>query len=192
MPDSTDAQKARTAFTGLQDRITEHLLLNDPTCHKVEDQWDRDEGGGGITRAFAQGDALEKGGINFSDVVGKELPPSATQTRPELGGLPFRAMGVSVVFHPYNPYVPTSHANIRYFEAGPKTTLMHGGLEEDLTLHLTTLFMKMLLLGIKQQNQFVIHSVSIFTMNLKVGVTVIFFYLTARKLVGLVVYFLMI
>lgn len=120
MPDSTDAEKARSAFTGLQDRITEHLLLNDPTCQKVEDQWDRDEGGGGITRAFAQGDALEKGGINFSDVVGSELPPSATQSRPDLSGLPFRAMGVSVVFHPYNPYVPTSHANIRYFEAGPE------------------------------------------------------------------------
>ena len=58
--------------------------------------------------------------VNFSDVVGSELPPTATQNRPDLSGLPFRAMGVSVVFHPYNPYVPTSHANIRYFEAGPE------------------------------------------------------------------------
>jgi coproporphyrinogen III oxidase len=120
MTESTDADKARVAFMGLQDHISDTLLSFDPICKNVEDNWDRNEGGGGITRAFSKGDALEKGGINFSDVVGAELPPSATQNRPELSGLPFRAMGVSVVFHPYNPFAPTSHANIRYFEAGPE------------------------------------------------------------------------
>ncbi len=118
MPNPTDTEKARVAFMDLQNRISDTLLNFDPTCKGVEDIWERDEGGGGITRAFAKGDVLEKGGINFSDVQGNKLPPTAIESRPELSGLPFRAMGVSVVFHPYNPYVPTSHANIRYFEAG--------------------------------------------------------------------------
>ena len=121
MPDPSDAEKARVAFIELQDRICKTLLDHDPSCKLAEDEWERSEGGGGITRAFAKGDALEKGGINFSDVEGSKLPPSAIENRPELSGLPFRAMGVSVVFHPYNPYVPTSHANIRYFEAGPES-----------------------------------------------------------------------
>jgi coproporphyrinogen III oxidase len=120
MPQTTDSEKARIAFMGLQNRICEELLNSDPGCKCMEDAWEREEGGGGITRAFSKGDALEKGGINFSDVEGTQLPPSATENRPELSGLPFRAMGVSIVFHPYNPYVPTSHANIRYFEAGPE------------------------------------------------------------------------
>jgi len=118
MPNHLDSDLARNAFLKLQQSICDTLLEVDPICKQIEEDWDREEGGGGITRAFAQGDAMEKGGVNFSDVRGHELPPSATQNRPELSGLPFRAMGVSVVFHPYNPYIPTSHANIRYFEAG--------------------------------------------------------------------------
>ena len=120
MPEQLDSESTRNAFLTLQERICGKLLELDPICKETAEEWDREEGGGGITRAFAKGDAMEKGGVNFSDVQGQELPPSATQNRPELSGLPFRAMGVSVVFHPYNPYVPTSHANIRYFEAGPE------------------------------------------------------------------------
>jgi coproporphyrinogen III oxidase len=118
MPPLSDADTARAAFLDLQQNICDQFLEVDPTCKVKEHEWDREEGGGGITRAFAKGDTLEKGGVNFSDVQGKQLPPSATANRQELEGLPFRAMGVSVVFHPYNPYVPTSHANIRYFETG--------------------------------------------------------------------------
>ena len=120
MSEQLDSESTRNAFLTLQERICGKLLELDPICKETAEEWDREEGGGGITRAFAKGDAMEKGGVNFSDVHGQELPPSATQNRPELSGLPFRAMGVSVVFHPYNPYVPTSHANIRYFEAGPE------------------------------------------------------------------------
>jgi len=118
MPPLSDAETARAAFLDLQHNICAQVLEVDPTCKVKEHEWDREEGGGGITRAFAKGDALEKGGVNFSDVQGEKLPPSATANRPELEDLPFRAMGVSVVFHPYNPYAPTSHANIRYFETG--------------------------------------------------------------------------
>jgi coproporphyrinogen III oxidase len=120
MPPLSDADKARAAFIDLQLNICDQLLEVDSKCKIKEDDWEREEGGGGITRAFAKGDALEKGGVNFSDVQGKKLPPSATANRPELEGLPFRATGVSVVFHPYNPYSPTTHANIRYFEIGPE------------------------------------------------------------------------
>jgi len=118
MPKISDAEIARNAFLDLQKTVCAKLLEVDPLCKQIEESWDREEGGGGITRAFNKGDALEKGGVNFSDVHGSELPQSATQNRPDLSGLPFRAMGVSIVFHPYNPYIPTSHANIRYFETG--------------------------------------------------------------------------
>ena len=109
-------QKAHVAFTGLQDRITEHLLLNDPTCHKVEDQWDRDEGE--ELPGICPKRHSRKGQV-FSDVVGKELPPSATQSHQDLSGLPFRAMGVSVVFHLIS-LCSNCRTNIRYFEAGPE------------------------------------------------------------------------
>ena len=104
----------------LQSRIRESLLEIDAGLSIHDDEWEREEGGGGKTWAFEKGQSLEKGGINFSDIAGNELPPSATLGREELIGLPFRATGVSVVFHPYNPFVPTSHANVRYFEAGPR------------------------------------------------------------------------
>lgn len=81
------------------------------------DSWDRPEGGGGESRVLADGEVFEKAGVNFSDVRGKSLPPSATARRPQLAGRSFRAMGVSVVIHPRNPYAPTSHANVRFFIA---------------------------------------------------------------------------
>ena len=81
------------------------------------ESWDRPEGGGGISRVLAEGDVFEKGGVNFSYVEGGKMPASATQHRPELAGRSFKAMGVSLVMHPRNPYAPTSHANVRCFVA---------------------------------------------------------------------------
>jgi coproporphyrinogen III oxidase len=79
------------------------------------DQWDRPGGGGGISRVLVGGDVFEQAGVGFSHVFGSQMPPSATRTRPELAGKRFQAMGVSLVLHPRNPYVPTTHANFRFF-----------------------------------------------------------------------------
>lgn len=104
-------------FLDLQDRICQALEEEDGGATFVEDAWQRPEGGGGRTRVMANGKVIEKGGVNFSHVYGDGLPPSATQARPELAGRSFQAMGVSLVIHPHNPYVPTSHANVRFFVA---------------------------------------------------------------------------
>ena len=82
-----------------------------------EDSWERPGGGGGRSRVLENGNLFEKAGVNFSLVHGDGLPPSATAQRPELAGRSFKAMGVSLVIHPHNPYVPTSHANVRFFVA---------------------------------------------------------------------------
>jgi coproporphyrinogen III oxidase len=82
-----------------------------------EDAWDRPEGGGGRSRVLADGNVFEQAGVNFSHVHGKHLPPSASAHRPELAGRSFQALGVSLVIHPRNPYVPTSHCNVRFFMA---------------------------------------------------------------------------
>ena len=114
-----DSGKVRQAFLTLQESLRQKLEEAEPSLSVEEDEWARTEGGGGRTWAFHSGEFMEKGGINFSDVQGMELPPTATQNRPELESVPFHAMGVSVVFHPDNPHAPTSHANVRYFEASP-------------------------------------------------------------------------
>lgn len=101
---------------GLQDRICQRLQQVDGG-EFIQDDWQREGGGGGRTRVIADGAVIEKGGVNFSHVFGDKLPPSATQARPELAGRCFQAMGVSLVIHPQNPYVPTSHANVRLFIA---------------------------------------------------------------------------
>jgi coproporphyrinogen III oxidase len=112
-----EATRARESFLALHERLISTLLREDEDLVIKEDQWKREEGGGGKTWAVTNGNLIEKGGINFSDVRGEKLPQTATQNRPELTGSTFRAMGVSVVFHPDNPHVPTAHANVRYFEA---------------------------------------------------------------------------
>jgi coproporphyrinogen III oxidase len=84
-----------------------------------EDSWERDEGGGGRSRVLRDGGVFEQGGVNFSEVWGKQLPPSILKQRPEAAGHDFYATGTSMVLHPRNPYVPTVHLNYRYFEAGP-------------------------------------------------------------------------
>lgn len=101
----------------LQQAICDQVLALDPSLTEQRDEWQRDEGGGGISRAFAGGKVFEKGGVNFSHVMGNKLPPSASAARPELAGRGFEAMGVSIVLHPKNPYAPTSHCNVRFFIA---------------------------------------------------------------------------
>jgi coproporphyrinogen III oxidase len=102
---------------GLQDNICKALEQQDGQASFVEESWEREQGGGGRTRVIADGAVIEKGGVNFSHVFGHQLPASATANRPELAGRSFQALGVSLVIHPKNPYIPTSHANVRFFIA---------------------------------------------------------------------------
>ena len=101
----------------LQDRICDGVATADGEQTFHEDSWERPAGGGGRTRVLADGAVFEQAGINFSHVHGASLPPSASAHRPELAGRSFQAMGVSLVLHPRNPYVPTSHMNVRFFIA---------------------------------------------------------------------------
>lgn len=112
-----DVQRVKEYLLDLQDRICTALEQADGEGRFAEDSWTRAEGGGGRTRVISQGAVIEKGGVNFSHVHGTALPESATAHRPELAGRSFEAMGVSLVIHPHNPYVPTSHANVRFFIA---------------------------------------------------------------------------
>lgn len=101
----------------LQDQICSSLEVADGEGKFVEDNWKRAEGGGGRTRVLTNGNVIEQGGVNFSVVSGDKLPPSATAHRPELAGRKWQACGVSLVIHPKNPFIPTSHANVRFFIA---------------------------------------------------------------------------
>jgi coproporphyrinogen III oxidase len=112
-----DKAAVKAYLLDLQDRICNILAAEDGGSGFVEDSWTRAEGGGGRTRVLANGTVIEKGGVNFSHVHGTQMPASATAHRPELAGRAFEAMGVSLVIHPHNPYVPTSHANVRFFIA---------------------------------------------------------------------------
>lgn len=108
------ADHFRKSLGSLQESILTGIQQLDPELQLREESWQRAEGGGGRSVAVS-GAVFEKGGVNFSDVYGASLPPSATLKRPQLVGRPFRAMGVSVVLHPLNPHAPTSHMNIRFF-----------------------------------------------------------------------------
>ena len=112
-----DKNAVREYLVGLQARITEQVSAVDGGGSFLADVWQRPGGGGGESRILRQGAVLEQGGVGFSHVMGTGLPPSATQQRPELAGASFEAMGVSLVFHPKNPYVPTTHMNVRFFIA---------------------------------------------------------------------------
>ncbi|MEZ0151665.1 MAG: oxygen-dependent coproporphyrinogen oxidase [Candidatus Reddybacter sp.] len=112
-----DSSAVKEYLLDLQDRICQQLQKLEPSAKFREDAWDREGGGGGRTRVIENGSVFEKGGVNFSHVYGTQLPPSATVARPELAGRSFEAMGVSLVIHPLNPLVPTSHANVRFFIA---------------------------------------------------------------------------
>jgi coproporphyrinogen III oxidase len=106
--------QARDYFVGLQSGIVQALESLDGQAFAL-DQWKRPEGGGGISRVIEEGALFERGGCNFSHVMGDRLPPSASAHRPELAGRRWEAMGVSLVLHPRNPYVPTVHMNVRLF-----------------------------------------------------------------------------
>jgi len=110
-------EKVRAYFLELQDRICSALEDEDAGSRFHRDPWERGEGGGGLTRVLADGEVFEQAGVGFSHVRGASLPPSSTVRRPELAGRAFTAMGVSVVVHPRNPHVPTSHMNLRFLVA---------------------------------------------------------------------------
>ena len=117
-----NTQEVRDYLLGLQDRILAAMEAEGGDRF-IADGWTRPSGerlqGDGLSRLVEGGALLERGGCNFSHVKGTAMPPSATENRPELAGAPFEAMGVSLVFHPRNPYVPTVHMNVRMFAALP-------------------------------------------------------------------------
>jgi len=114
---TVDIQAVETYLRDLQNRICAAFEQLDGTAKFQHDVWTRPEGGGGESRVLADGAVFERAGVNFSDVSGAKLPPAATAQRPELSGRGFRAMGVSLVVHPRNPYQPTAHANVRFLVA---------------------------------------------------------------------------
>jgi coproporphyrinogen III oxidase len=105
-------------LNALHDQITDALESVD-TVRLRRDAWVRPEGGGGESRILSEGSVFERAGVSFSHVFGAAMPPSASQQRPEVAGAPFEAMGLSLVFHPRNPYAPTTHANVRFLIATP-------------------------------------------------------------------------
>jgi coproporphyrinogen III oxidase len=111
-----NAQAVRDYLLGLQERIVAGMEALDG-ARFLRDEWKRPEGGGGISRMLEGGEVLERAGVGFSHVLGAKLPPSASAHRPEIAGRPWEAMGVSLVFHPRNPYVPTVHMNVRFLVA---------------------------------------------------------------------------
>jgi coproporphyrinogen III oxidase len=122
-PKSVSATAAGSAvkdyLNGLHDRITAAIESID-TARFRRDAWERPEGGGGESRILSGGAIFERAGVSFSHVFGDKMPQSATQQRPEIAGAPFEAMGISLVFHPRNPYAPTTHANVRFLIATPR------------------------------------------------------------------------
>lgn len=115
--DTPSAEAVTRYLRGLQDAICAELERIDGQARFLRDAWERPEGGGGESRVLSEGAVFERAGVNFSDIRGTKLPPAATAARPELAGRGYRAMGVSLVIHPRNPYVPTSHMNVRFLIA---------------------------------------------------------------------------
>ncbi len=111
-----NAEAVREYLVALQERIVERFQALDGR-EFLRDEWHRPEGGGGVSRLLEEGNVLERGGVGFSHVTGTRLPPSASAHRPGISGRPWEAMGVSLVFHPRNPHVPTTHMNVRFFRA---------------------------------------------------------------------------
>ncbi len=112
-----DSHQVKAFLMQLQQQICEGLERLDGKAEFATDSWKRAEGGGGISKVLNGGGVFEQAGVNFSHVEGAAMPASATAHRPELAGRSFEAMGVSLVIHPLNPYIPTTHANVRFFIA---------------------------------------------------------------------------
>ncbi|MES2662483.1 MAG: oxygen-dependent coproporphyrinogen oxidase [Pseudomonadota bacterium] len=128
--DAVNIERVKKYLIDLQDQICCALEEEDGEEKFAEDVWQRPEGGGGRTRVLEYGGVFEKGGVNFSHVFGDKLPASATAHRKELAGRQFEALGLSLVIHPRNPFVPTSHMNVRFFMAtkpGEKPIWWFGG-----------------------------------------------------------------
>ena len=129
---SPSPSAVKTYLLDLQQRIVQALEALDGQPF-ARDAWQRPEGGGGISRVIEEGNVFERGGVNFSHVTGATLPPSAAAGRPELGGRPWEAMGVSLVLHPRNPHAPTVHMNVRFFSttnaAGEAVWWFGGGMD---------------------------------------------------------------
>lgn len=117
MSAAIDSDAVTAYLRTLQEHLCERLASFEPEQRFAVDRWTRDEGGGGDTRILTDGATFERAGVNFSRVAGDSLPASASARRPELAGRSFIATGVSAVAHPRNPYVPTAHANVRFFVA---------------------------------------------------------------------------
>jgi coproporphyrinogen III oxidase len=115
-PSRADAEAVRRYLTGLHDAITAAVESIDTTQFR-RDVWQRPEGGGGESRVLSGGEVFERAGVSFSHVFGDKLPPSASNLRPEIAGASFEAMGLSLVFHPRNPFLPTTHCNVRFLLA---------------------------------------------------------------------------
>ena len=113
-----EVNEVRSWLTRLQDDITHEIETIDGAATFASDTWERAAGGGGTSRVLKDGAIFEQAGVGFSHVTGNALPPSASANRPELAGKAWQAMGVSLVFHPRNPFVPTTHMNVRFFMAG--------------------------------------------------------------------------
>lgn len=129
-PNTINSDAVRNYLQNLQQHLCTTLADADGEKQFDSDPWTREAGGGGITRTLAGGAVFEKAGVGFSEVSGTELPPSASAQRPELAGRAWHAMGVSLVIHPRNPHVPTSHANVRFFRAdkpGEESVWWFGG-----------------------------------------------------------------
>ncbi len=120
-------EQAIEFLLSLQNRICAELETLDEEATFQHDAWQREAGGGGESRVMAGGKVFEQAGVNFSHVFGDQMPPSATKSRPELAGRGFEAAGVSLVLHPNNPYIPTTHANFRIFHAGDDIWWFGGG-----------------------------------------------------------------
>ncbi|TVQ44671.1 MAG: oxygen-dependent coproporphyrinogen oxidase [Gloeocapsa sp. DLM2.Bin57] len=119
LPPTDSRTKVKEFLLNLQAEICAGLEEIDGISKFQEDSWEREEGGGGRSRVIKDGGIFEQGGVNFSEVWGKQLPPSILKQRPEAEGNQFYATGTSMVLHPRSPYIPTVHLNYRYFEAGP-------------------------------------------------------------------------
>jgi coproporphyrinogen III oxidase len=119
LPPKDSRDRVKQWLQSFQDSVCEGLTQADGVAEFKEDSWVREEGGGGRSRVMREGGVFEQGGVNFSEVWGKNLPPSILKQRPEAAGHEFYATGTSMVLHPRNPYIPTVHLNYRYFEAGP-------------------------------------------------------------------------
>ncbi len=117
MSETISIDDVKTYLLALQNSLCSETEGLDRQARFREDAWDREQGGGGISRVLERGAVFEKAGVNFSHVSGKRLPASASVNRPEVAGRSFQALGVSVVIHPQNPFVPTSHMNVRFFLA---------------------------------------------------------------------------